>query len=479
MPVTFESLQQSNKILKAQLRKLQNEKNQSGSFIHAQMESLAEERKGEILTLQEAQQKLAEQEHQFRSLFETSYNAIMTIAPPMWGFKRGNPAAIKMFGCSSEEDLINATPSQLSPEYQPNGETSADLAKYHIEHALIEGDHEFEWIHQRLNGDTFPAIVRLVRMEVDENETLNATIIDISSEVEAKKAQQRAEKQEQYTAFQAGIAEMGASVLHNIGNVITGMSGQILSLRNKFERLAKLEIILERYAEKIEASQVERAPLIAEMVKFLNGAKGVLAQARGNSGINRDELERMQNGIAHIGEIISIQRSAARPIINATEFNLDAMVDDTVNLIKDRFNKSKVLFEYHDELKSSSLYLPRNPLIQMLLNLLKNSLEAILEEMERGTIKQGKIKLTAKDVSKTEFMIVVEDNGCGASAENLKKMFYVGFTTKQKGSGYGLHSASNFIHSLGGEINTDSQGVGKGLKIEITLPYRANKQELA
>ena len=94
-----------------------------------------------------AEEALRTSEARYRTLFETSHDALMTIAPPSWRFTSGNPATIAMFGVRDEADFMSHAPWQYSPERQPDGRDSADKAKEMIETAVREGSHFFEWTH--------------------------------------------------------------------------------------------------------------------------------------------------------------------------------------------------------------------------------------------------------------------------------------------------------------------------------------------
>jgi PAS domain S-box-containing protein len=118
----------------------------------------------EIANRERAEQDLRESEEKYRLLYESSRDAIMTLAPPTWRFVSGNPATVKMFGAKDEEEFTCQEPWKLSPEWQPDGRASAEKAIEMIETAMREGSHFFEWTHRRINGEVFPATVLLSRI---------------------------------------------------------------------------------------------------------------------------------------------------------------------------------------------------------------------------------------------------------------------------------------------------------------------------
>jgi len=136
-----------------------------------------------------AEQTLRDSETRHRIFFESSSDAVMTLAPPSWKFTCGNPATVKMFGVKDEAEFTSLGPWQVSPEVQPDGRSSAEKAKEMIETAMREGSHFFEWTHKRLNGEDFPATVWLTRMELAGQALLQATVRDITVQKRAEQTQ--------------------------------------------------------------------------------------------------------------------------------------------------------------------------------------------------------------------------------------------------------------------------------------------------
>jgi PAS domain S-box-containing protein len=140
------------------------------------------------------EQALRESEEKYRLLYETSRDAIMTLAPPTWRFISGNPATVKMFGAKNEEEFTSHGPWKFSPERQLDGRASAEKAIEMIETAMREGSHFFEWTHRRINGEVFPATVLLSRILLAKKAFLQATVRDITEQKRAEAALRASEE---------------------------------------------------------------------------------------------------------------------------------------------------------------------------------------------------------------------------------------------------------------------------------------------
>ena len=134
-----------------------------------------------------AEEALKKSEEHYRVLYESSRDALMTLSPLSWQFTSGNQATIALFGARDEADFVSHSPSQYSPERQPDGRASNEKSKKMIEKAMREGSHFFEWIYRNLSGEEFPASVLLTRIEVKGQLLLQATV---RNEIDRKRAEE-------------------------------------------------------------------------------------------------------------------------------------------------------------------------------------------------------------------------------------------------------------------------------------------------
>ena len=103
-----------------------------------------------------------------------------------------------------------------------------------------------------------------------------------------------------------------------------------------------------------------------------------------------------------------------------------------------------------------------NRLMQVFINLFKNSIEAIPKE------KQGKIKVEEK-LEKNNIIITIIDNGKGMNEELLNKIKEPFYTTKQKGTGLGVSLSDQIIKAHDGILTYESKE-GEYTKVKIILP---------
>jgi two-component system, NtrC family, nitrogen regulation sensor histidine kinase NtrY len=108
------------------------------------------------------------------------------------------------------------------------------------------------------------------------------------------------------------------------------------------------------------------------------------------------------------------------------------------------------------------VHVDRGQIREALTNLLRNSVQAVAEAG-----RQGSITVRGRH-DKERVFIAVEDNGCGISGENQKKLFQPYFTTKKHGNGIGLALTERIMNLHGGTIACESRE-GEGTTFTLTF----------
>ena len=107
-------------------------------------------------------------------------------------FVDANRTAAVMFGLESERAAIGLTPWALSPELQPNGRPSEELARERILAAARQGGITFEWMHRRADdGKSFPAEVDLSSLSTEGTTLALALVHDVTARKRAEEELRR------------------------------------------------------------------------------------------------------------------------------------------------------------------------------------------------------------------------------------------------------------------------------------------------
>ena len=87
-----------------------------------------------------------------------------------------------------------------------------------------------------------------------------------------------------------------------------------------------------------------------------------------------------------------------------------------------------------------------------------------------ATPQDGKVTLTLAAGTDGRANVVVEDNGCGMTAEFVRERLSRPFqTTKSSGMGIGVYETRQYLEEIGGALHYDSE-VGRGTRVTIELP---------
>ena len=286
-------------------------------------------------------------------------------------------------------------------------------------------------------------------------------------------------KKQVQQAYNAGIVEHAISVLHNIGNAITPLAVRLQKLhQNKVD--SQFSSYLQQLCSLLEQHQ-------SDLGDFFSSSRGqqflpFLKQLTQTSDQQKeDELKSMDvmaHQLDHITEIIALQQKYATQQSSTEEIQISQVIDDAMEMMKPAFDKRNIIVLEEVQPELPRIQNDPNKLVQIFMNLFKNSIESI-DQCLRAPVEgyQGTVKVGVGTVGVDHLHIYVKDNGQGAEPESLKRAFEFGYSTKKRGSGFGLHDCANFIRFHKGTVELTSEGIGKGATITFTLPITKSKNE--
>ena len=143
---------------------------------------------------------------------------------------------------------------------------------------------------------------------------------------------------------------------------------------------------------------------------------------------------------------------------------------DSVKVLAESLSSRNIEVAVDTDKAPAELWIQESRLHQMLVNLVKNAIEAIDEHAASSGLDRPLIRIDC--YREGEFLVIdVVDNGIGIDDVHNRRIFSAGYTTKEGGSGLGLHSAANFVIGSGGRITALSDGIGTGATMRAMLRY--------
>jgi PAS domain S-box-containing protein len=180
---------------------------------------------------------------------------------------------------------------------------------------------------------------------------------------------------------------------------------------------------------------------------------------------NATSLRMMKDAVGRADTIVRDLLKFARPSgLNREPVALDALVNETVALLKYGGSLKHVQAQTEFTHGATCVEVDKNQIQQVLLNVMMNAVDA----MPQG----GRLVVrTALTGDRALAAIEVADTGEGIAPENLERLFEPFFTTKRerKGTGLGLSIAKTIVEGHGGTV-TVSSVLGKGTTVTVTLP---------
>jgi len=105
--------------------------------------------------------------------------------------------------------------------------------------------------------------------------------------------------------------------------------------------------------------------------------------------------------------------------------------------------------------------------LMILVNLVSNAKYAMDGVTPAERLLTVKLEQRASD----RVHIEIHDNGMGIAPELLTRIFQYGFTTREEGHGFGLHSSALAAQELGGSLHVHSDGPGRGATFTLEMPF--------
>jgi PAS domain S-box-containing protein len=380
---------------------------------------------------------------QYQILFEHSADATLIIDYEK--FVDCNDAVLQMLGYADREAMLSTHPSQLSPEFQPDGQPSFDKANEMISIAIKTGSHRFKWIHTRANGEDFPVEVLLTAIPFQDRKLVHVVWRDIS---------QRVRMEEELENHRVHLQQL-----------VDEQTRDLIEARDAAEAASKVKsLFLGTMSHEL------RTPLNA-IIGFTDAMKTEIF-----GPLNNTKYEGYVDLINHSGEhllqlindILDVSAIEAGELtIEEESVDIERTVFDCQALVQQRAAAAGICIftKVPDDLPP--LFIDERRIKQIVLNLLTNSI--------KFTDSGGHVNVECQLDKEGNLVISVKDDGVGMDEAGITTALAQfgqvenSLTRNHEGTGLGLPLTKSLVEMHDGRMEMESEA-GKGTTVTLIFP---------
>ncbi|MCL6698466.1 PAS domain S-box protein [Sphingomonas sp. NSE70-1] len=360
------------------------------------------------------------QEAHLRSILETAPDAIVVIDEKgtMLSF---SASAERMFGYK-EEEVLGENVSILMPS--PDRERHDGYLKRYMrtgERRIIGIGRVLTARHR--DGAAFPIELSVGEARIGKERVFTGFIRDLT---ERQQAELRVHDLQSVLAHVQRVSEMGTlatSLAHELNQPLTAIANYVETARDLLQQVPDEETlaVLREALDESAAQSVRAGQIVRRLRDF----------------ISKGETERRIESLHRL-----VTEANALALVGAGEQELE--VDVRLDPQADRILVDRIQIQ------------------QVLLNLIRNAIEAMEEVEDR------RLLIHSEKEAGGLIRITVADSGPGLSPEVAERLFEPFQTTKQSGMGLGLSISAAIIAAHGGRIWADQSKIG-GTAFHFTI----------
>ena len=376
-----------------------------------------------------ADEELRAREAHLRSILETVPDA-MVVIDEQARIKSFSAAAVRQFGYA-EAEVVDRNVSLLMPEpYRTQHDAYMDRYLATGERRIIGIGRVV--VGQRRDGSTFPMELSVGEMRSGGQRYFTGFIRDLTERRQTETRLQELQSELVHMSRFTALGEMASTLAHEINQPLTAIASYLKGCRRILSRMEGAEVPMLSDAVNQAAEQALRA---GQVIRHLR------------EFVTRGEGERHIEGLPKL-----IEEASALALVGAKEKGVRVRFDldpDAPLVLADRIQVQQVL-----------------------LNLIRNSIEA-MQEAERRELVVATRALSAEGLVEVQ----VSDTGTGIAPEVAAQLFKPFVTTKASGMGVGLSICRTIVESHGGKILAEA-GLAGGTTFRFTL-RTIDRKELA
>ena len=428
-----------------------------------------------------ASQNLRDSELKFKSITSSTLDGIMMVnndgRVTYW-----NEAAERIFGYSTDEIMHQELRQLLIPErFHKEFQDNFPDIKHNTRGGIF--GRQMEVIARKKDGTELPVGVLFSTVLLQDEWSITGILRDNSKlkqdEIELLKYREQLEEmvmertrelkeaQDELVnkAIDSGRVEISAMILHNIGNALTPVNVQVEELlqdeqKRLIDYMAKCHEDLKQNQNSL-TEYVNETARGQEVFTFMGTLiQSMLEQVKDN----QNAIHKIFSAVSYMAEIVSLQQSyATRGSETRQLVNLNLLLEDSIRMQQSSLEKRRITVEKDLTKNLPLLKIDKNKLMQVLVNLIKNSYEAIDSTNDPHTKKRIFLR-TFKE--KEQVCFEIADTGIGIEPDKIGSIFDFGESAKGS-SGFGLYYSKMFVESNQGSLEFNSKGVGHGASVLV------------
>jgi sensor domain CHASE-containing protein len=273
-------------------------------------------------------------------------------------------------------------------------------------------------------------------------------------------------------SFQAGFAELAKGVLHNLGNAMTPIGVRLSGLGQRLRAAPTAEV--EQAAAELKHASADAARR-ADLEQFMRLACGELAAT---IKVAEEDVAVLTRQAAIVRSALTEQMRSTRNEHVIESVRLPELIAQALEVVPDACRQRLVIQPDESLRKIGVVQLARTVLRLVLQNLIINAADAVRDaDKDKGLLRIG--AQIVDGAQRPQLHLRCQDDGVGIAPEHLTRVFEQGFSTKSRGThfGIGLHWCANALGALGGRIWAESEGPGRGACFHLLLPLAAHQSE--
>jgi two-component system sensor kinase FixL len=366
-----------------------------------------------------AERALAEREAHLQSVLDTVPDA-MVVIDTKGIIQSFSTTAERLFGYTARESIGKNVKILMPSPYRESHDG-------YLSHYMKTGERRIIGIGrivvgQRKDGSTFPMELSVGEMQVGDRRFFTGFARDLTERQQTQQRLQELQSELVHMARFTALGEMASTLAHELNQPLTAAASYLNGVRRLLDQ-----------------NQAEALPMV------------------------RDAVDRAAQQALRAGQIIRrlrefVARGEAEPKIE----NLVKLVEDAsaLGLVGAKETGARVTFQLDPSVQL--VLADKIQIQQVLLNLIRNALEAMQESAKRN------LTISTQRLDPETVMITVADTGSGIAPEIRDQLFQPFVTTKRHGMGVGLSISRTIMESHGGRLWVEPNPQG-GSIFKLTL----------